>query len=121
MISSIIIIGLILSMYIAWRMIRTLRKKQRKANYTLELQRRPSKEIWEDYKLETTDDKNTQNPRNDNSNMHVKTVPDTTYIAGDTAPDYASNNSGDRHNMLSQLKEKTALRRMKLDNLRPQH
>ena len=57
MISPIIIIGLILSMYIAWRMIRTLRKKQRKTNYTLELQRRPSKEIWEDYKLETTDDK----------------------------------------------------------------
>ena len=121
MISSIIIIGIILSMYILWRMIRTLRKKQRKTNYTLELQRRPSKEIWEDYKLETTDDKNTQSPSNDNSNMHVKTVLDTTYIAGDTAPDYAPNNSGDRHNMLGQLKEKTAQRRMKLDNLRPQH
>ena len=106
-------------------MIRTLRKRQKKTNYTIEIKRRSTVEKMEDYldddMVEATDDKNTQSPRKDNTVLHDNKVSDTIYKAGDAAPDKASNNVGDRNKMLNQLKEKTVARKMKLENLRQQH
>ena len=125
MVTSTIVIGLILSMYLAWRVTRIIRKKQKKASYTIELKRRPSKEklkdYLEEYKLEATDEDNMQSQKSDKANLHVNKVSETNHKAGEPAPKEDSNNEGDRHNMLNQLTEKTAVRRMRLDNLRHQH
>lgn len=76
MVTSTIVIGLILSMYLAWRVTRIIRKKQKKATYTIELKRRPSKEklkdYLEEYKLEATDEDNMQSQKSDKANLHVK-------------------------------------------------
>ena len=112
MVTSIIAIGLILSMYLALRVIRIIRKKQKKANYNIELKRRPSeeklKDFLEEYKLEATDEDNIQSQKSDNSDLHVNKVSDTIHKAGEPAPEKDSNNVGDRHNMLNQLREKNS-------------
>ena len=51
MVISISIIGIIVSTYIAVRIIIKIMKAQRKSKYTIELQRRPSNMIGEEYKM----------------------------------------------------------------------
>ena len=124
MVLSITIIGLILSIYIAWRVIRNLRKRQQKTNYNFELKRRSITEEMGDYwgedRLEVTDDNNTQRPRKENKDKDDNKVTDTICKAGDADPDKYTEIVDDRTRMLTQLKEKTVARKMKLDNLRQQ-
>ena len=124
MVLSITIIGLILSIYIAWRVIRNLRKRQQKINYNFELKRRSITEEMGDYwgedRLEVTDDNNTQRPRKENKDKDDNKVTDTICKAGDADPDKYTDIVDDRTRMLTQLKEKTVARKMKLDNLRQQ-
>ena len=62
----------------------------------------------------------THKGRKKNIDLYDNKVSDTICKAGDADPDKYTDNVDDRTRMLTQLKEKTVARKMKLDNLRQQ-